>query len=199
MKLDKVHDIQKIYRKVLDLMSRPGKIANISDEVKEVQPIVDIFDATFGLMLMLLDMEVSFHIVSANSEKIAQMISQLTYGKQSDIEQADYVFVLKDVAATQLAEVFKQVKVGELFDPQKSATLIVEAMELTNEKELIFRGPGIKDTNLVNIGLGNDWIGARKDVNIEFPLGVDTIFIDGQANVLCLPRTTQILSVDEVS
>jgi len=77
MKLDKVHDIQKIYRKVLDLMSRPGKIANISDEVKEVQPIVDIFDATFGLMLMLLDMEVSFHIVSANSEKIAQMISQL--------------------------------------------------------------------------------------------------------------------------
>lgn len=199
MTFDKTHDIQAIYRKVLDAMSRPGKVNVLAPEVEKLTLKVDVLPATLGLILMLLDSEVSFHVVSVRSDVISQLISQLTYAKEENIEQADYVFVLKDAPDHTLAETFRNVKIGNLIDPQKSATLIIEVKAVAHESSKTFtmQGPGIKDVSALTIAVDDAWVEARKEVNGEFPFGVDAMFVDEQARIVCLPRTTQIVE-DEV-
>lgn len=63
---------------------------------------------------------------------------------------------------------------------------------ISNDKELILKGPGIKDKNYIKVDISGNWVEKRELKNIEYPLGVDTIIIDKNSNLICLPRTTQI-------
>lgn len=192
MKLDLVHDIQKAYRSVVASMSRPGHITNIIEEANKVDLDIDFYDATFVLMLMLLDAEVSFKIFSRNEEKITKFVSRLTYAKPESVKNASFIFVMKDAEAGGLEEAIEKAYEGDLIDPHKSATIIVEAMNITNDKEIILTGPGIKDENYIKVDLDKNWIEKRRFKNIEYPLGVDIIMVDKRANMICIPRTTKI-------
>lgn len=191
MKIDLVHDIQGIYRKVLNAMARPGIIENVKNEEKKVDLNLESNRSTVLIMLMLLDAEVSFNVVSKNSMDIISTISQITYAKIKPIEEADYIFILKD-SIDKLGEVFKKAKEGTLIDPNLSATIIAEVEDLKEEKELELCGPGIKDKNYIKIGKNYNWVKQREDKNKEYPLGVDSIFLDSEGQVICVPRTTKI-------
>jgi alpha-D-ribose 1-methylphosphonate 5-triphosphate synthase subunit PhnH len=194
MKLDLVHDIQKSYRKVLNCMARPGVIESIKEVSEKVDMNIDFLKSTLVIMFMLLDAEVSFKIISKNERDLTNIVNQLTYAKASDAEAADFVFVLRDAAPEDIELAFRDAKLGDLIDPHKSATIIVEVDEVSNEKALALKGPGIEEINYVKITALGNWIEAREQKNIEYPLGVDTIFIDKGSNILCLPRTTQIFN-----
>lgn len=194
MKLDMVHDIQSVYRKVLNAMSRPGLIENLSEEVKKSDINISCYNSTFLIMLMLLDREVSFNIVSENSNQISSLISQMTYSKIKPVEEADYIFVLEDSCDKCLERVIEVSKIGDLIDPNKSATIIAETEGLNNKEncQLLFKGPGIKEVCEINILGKTQWIEKRREKNEEFPLGIDLIWVDKNDNVLCIPRTTHI-------
>lgn len=192
MKLDLVHDIQGTYRKVLNSMSRPGIIESIEDEAVKVDIDVDFYNSTFLTMLMLLDREVSFNVVSDNSENISRLISQIAYAKVKPIEEADYIFVIKDSCDERLEEICTKAKIGDLVNPNKSATIIAEFDYVDNNGSLEFTGPGIKEVNKVFISGNRSFIKARETKNQEFPLGIDIICLDKNGNVLCIPRTTKI-------
>lgn len=93
--MDLVHDIQSVYRKVLNSMARPGKI-EVLEEQEKVDMEINFNRGTFLIMLMLLDGEVSFNVVSEKSEEVSNLISEITYSKEKPLEEADYVFVLED-------------------------------------------------------------------------------------------------------
>lgn len=192
MKLDLVHDIQGSYRKVLNAMARPGVIESLKVESEKVDININCFKSTFLIMLMLLDGEVSFNVISKDSMDITGIVSQITYAKIKPIEEADYLFVINDISSEVLEDVYRRAKIGDLVDPNKSATIVCEFDKLKYGDELILSGPGIKNVNKISLSGSKEWIAAREEVNDEYPLGVDAIYIDKEGSVLCLPRTTEV-------
>ncbi|NLK94239.1 MAG: phosphonate C-P lyase system protein PhnH [Clostridiales bacterium] len=196
MNIDLVHDIQGVYRKVLNAMARPGCIENVKNEEEKVDLNIRSYKNTVLVMLMLLDAEVSFNVVSDNSIDVISTISQITYAKIKPIEEADYVFVLSD-SIDKLKEAYEKVKEGTLIDPNLSATIIAEVLKISDEKELELSGPGIKEKNYIKISGNYGWVKARENKNKEYPLGVDSIFLDSDGQVICIPRTTKINILEE--
>jgi len=193
MKLDLVHDLQAAYRKTLDSMSRPGLISNIRTQADKVNMEISCFDSTLVLVLMLFDTEVKFKVCSEREAEVAKLINQLTYAKAAEVEKADYILVLNDAKPEDLEKVFRMAYPGDLLDPHKAATIIIEADSVSNDRGLTLTGPGIKKERFINVKTTADrWVDLRVEKNSEYPLGIDLIFTDGDDNILCLPRTTQI-------
>ena len=165
---------------------------NLEDEAIKVDIDIDFYKSTFVIMFMLLDREVSFNVISNNSVDISSLVSQMTYAKVKPIEEADYLFVINDSCDERLEEICSKSKIGNLVNPNKSATIIAEFDEIGNNHSLEFTGPGIKDVNKVCISGNTNWIKSRKIKNEEYPLGIDIICLDKKSNVLCIPRTTNI-------
>lgn len=193
MKLDLVHDIQAAYRKTLDSMSRPGLINNITDQANKVNIKKNCFGSTLVLALILFDTEVKFKVVSEREMEIAKLINQLTYAKATEVENADYILVLKDAKPDDLEMAITLAYPGDLLDPHKAATIIIEADSLSNDRDLTLKGPGIEKVNYIEVKLTGRWVDQRAEKNSEYPLGIDLIFTDRDDNILCLPRATQIV------
>ncbi|MCB5236854.1 phosphonate C-P lyase system protein PhnH [Niallia circulans] len=194
MKLDMVHDLQSVYRKLVHAYSRPGQLANLRKEAAIVRedgneecpaPILLI-------ALTLFDQEVTFKVLSEKAGMITKTINQLTYAKQGEIEEADYILVLQDAEIGALNKAIEKAKSGTLKNPHSSATIIIEVTEITAEPVLELKGPGIKTVEYVQVELAENWVESRQSKNKEFPLGVDLMFVDQQDQLLSVPRTTQI-------
>ncbi|WP_019155344.1 phosphonate C-P lyase system protein PhnH [Robertmurraya massiliosenegalensis] len=195
MKLDMVHDIQTVYRKIVNSMARPGQLADLSKEAdlieeNEAKPF-------FLLAFTLFDQEVTFKVLSKNEAAISKLMNQYTYAKPVEMEEADYIFVLKDAEEAALKEAIEKAKPGTLKNPHDSATIFVETDEITNASTLKLEGPGIQFEEYVHVETKRKWVEYRQMKNQEFPLGVDLMFIDQKHQLLSLPRTTQI-SVNRV-
>lgn len=193
MKLDLVHDIQRAYRKTLDSMSRPGLINNLRDQVDKIDMETSCFDSTLVLVLMLFDTEVKFNVCSKREAEMAKLINQLTYAKATEVENADYILLLNDAQPEDLERVFRTASPGDLRDPHKAATIIIEADSVSNDRDLSLTGPGIEKESYIKVTISDSWVDLRADKNSEYPLGIDLIFTDPKDNILCLPRTIQIL------
>lgn len=192
MSFDAVHDIQHVYRKVVDSMSRPGLISDLSAEAGKADAEWGGLPATWVLALMLLDTEVTFSICSRREQELTRLLNQLTFAARTEPEKADYIFVLHDAEEGDLLKALRGAKVGTLEDPHTSATLIVESGELAGEFELSLKGPGIEAESFVRVPLASGWLEARAEKNAEYPLGIDMLMVDQNNKLLCLPRTTQI-------
>lgn len=193
MEIDMVHDTQAAYRKLLNCMSRPGIIESIEEESSKIHIDIKILNSTLVLMFILLDSEVSFKIVSEYEAEISKFVQQLTYAKPQSVEKADFIFVLKDSEKIMLEEALNYAKVGDLINPHKSATVIIETNKISDEKKFSLKGPGVKDENYIDVELDNIWVEKLHKKNIEFPMGIDIVFTDMNSNLTCLPRTTMVL------
>lgn len=192
MNFDAVHDIQRAYRKVVDSMSRPGLISDLTAEAGKADAQWGGLPVTWVLALMLLDTEVTFCICSQREAELTRLLNQLTFAVRTKPEKADYIFVLHDAKEGELLKALQGAKVGTLADPHASATVIVESGELSEAFELSLKGPGIEDESFVRIPLAPGWLEARAEKNAEYPLGIDMLVVDKNNKLLCLPRTTQI-------
>lgn len=192
MELDLVHDIQRAYRKTLDSMSRPGLINNLRPQADKIDLEIGCFDSTLVLVQMLFDTEVKFKVCSQREAEMAKLINQLTYAKATEVEKADYILVLNDAQPEDLERAFRMAYPGDLRDPHKAATIIIEADSVGNDRDLTLTGPGIEKKSYIKVTTTDSWVDLRADKNSEYPLGIDLIFIDPNDNILCLPRTIQI-------
>lgn len=193
MQLDLVHDMQIVYRKVLNCMARPGLIENIDLEAKKINTEHDLFKATLIMMYLLLDTETSYKIVTNKEEAITRIVNQHTYARAQNVEEADYLFILGDSSPFELENAISKSKIGDLVDPHKSATILIEVERIKQRGNLTLIGPGIEKENYAEIQVVGDWMHERKKKNIEYPLGIDMVFIDQNSNIMCLPRTTQVI------
>ena len=192
MELDLVHDIQAAYRKTIDSMSRPGLISNISSQAEKLALKIGCFDATLLLVFMFFDIEIKFKVCSEREQEIAQMINQLTYAKTAELESADFILVLHDAQPGEMERALQAAWPGDLLNPHKGATIILEADSMTNDGDLVLTGPGIEKENWIKVQTSESWVDIRAEKNCEYPLGIDLIITDRYDNLLCLPRTTQI-------
>jgi len=192
MAIDQVHDLQDVYRKLLHSMSRPGTISSIQSTAAQADNTLPCYDATLLCAMTLLDAEVTFHILSDDQQAIIEKISEYTLAKYAPVAEADYIFVLQGTIESAIASAMEECKNGSLIDPQHSSTWVIESSLLANMGGVTLSGPGIKLNAQLEVGYTSLLWDARKERVKEYPLGIDIIFTDDEAQLVCVPRTTSV-------
>lgn len=201
MRIDMVHDMQRLNRIVVDAMAKPGTIGQLADIAGKLADIADKLGrdrpcsgSAVALALLLLDAEVGFHVCSARQAEMTEWLRRFTYAKASTAAEADYIWIAADAGGRDREETLRLAKRGTLENPHLSATIIMEAHSLYEGKELELSGPGIAGTRAIRVDLEGDWARIREERNREYPLGIDLMLLDVQREQLVgLPRTTQML------
>ena len=183
---------QRAFRRLLQAMSRPGKVY-----VLPPMPAAgsEPWSAMLLLLDSLLDQEVSFTVIGGNgSGELQLLIAGRTRCRATDIRQADFLVVAYGDSAGEIL----RAKRGTLQYPDRSATVVfgVQSLLFTEDRQstIALTGPGIREEVLLGPikGLGPHEMEHLRELNSEFPLGVDVVFIDAVGRVLCIPRSTNI-------
>jgi alpha-D-ribose 1-methylphosphonate 5-triphosphate synthase subunit PhnH len=198
MKFDPVHDSQSIFRSLLSAHAFPGTLRDISTETERIDPGIGVDPRLAALALALIDGEVSFSWLGDGAA--AETVAKLCSSEPRSAREADFVFAASGIAS--LLEALRAAKEGDLVDPQRGATIIaladrlVAGSELVAGGELEARGPGIADSARFAVEFKDaspdEWIAERARRNVEFPLGVDLIFVDRDGGLMAFPRSTKL-------
>lgn len=170
-----------MFRVILQAMSRPGKVFSLPDYPERTTVSVE-------LLSCLLDNEVGFAVIGDKDLEI--VINRYTSSRPAPPENADYIIVCNGTTGGKLAG-FKR---GSLEYPDTGATILYLVEELSDTSGGIeLSGPGIRDIASLRItGFNLNELRLLKQVNGEFPLGLDVIFLDRSGHIACIPRSSQI-------
>jgi alpha-D-ribose 1-methylphosphonate 5-triphosphate synthase subunit PhnH len=150
-------------------------------------------DKQGGLMIVLetiLDPQVSFCLLEEDRE-LEERVQFQTGAMLASPEQADFLIAPAGCSHGKLSHA----KRGRLEFPNEGATIVyvVETLSEDAEDGVELTGPGIKDKVRINIeGLSADEFKELKSVNREFPLGVDSIYLDRSGRITSIPRSSNI-------
>lgn len=186
-----VDSTQQAYRKVLEALSFPGKVNSVDKCPNDLSPLIS---QTGLICLTLLDSEVTFH-VAEETQLITETIHAYTGCHSTNASNADFIVLPLLTSNEEIIKKLNEAKIGDLVKPHKSATIILEIESLTSGYKYSLIGPGIKFTNQLNCTISPEILEKRKEINTEYPLGIDLILVDQQGYVVGLPRTTQIMEV----
>lgn len=174
---------QKTFRTLLQAMSHPGRVYSLSQELES------------GLLLViqtLLDHEVAFNIFGHQREELEYRIIRATGCRTANIEDADFVIIPSGGSDGAILHA----KRGSLEYPDTGATVIYSINSLSSRDNgglrITLKGPGINGEITSFIGdIKKDEFHYLKEINSEYPLGVDSIFIDAENRLMCIPRSTK--------
>lgn len=174
---------QQAFRILLQALSHPGEIYPLSP-----------LDPGEGLPLMLqtlLDHEVSFAVIGPESDAITALVRDLTGSRLSAASAADFIIVTRGRSQGGILGA----KRGTLEYPDQGATIIYLVESLGREGQtglwVKLQGPGVnRETRAMIAGLAVDEILDLQKINQEFPLGVDSFFLDRAGRVMGLPRSS---------
>jgi alpha-D-ribose 1-methylphosphonate 5-triphosphate synthase subunit PhnH len=175
--------LQQNFRTLLRAMSHPGKVYRLDDA--EVDPLMTVIRT-------LVDQEVSFCVCDDDTH-LTQLIHERTRSPLADIGAADFLIVPHGGS---FGGVYKA-KRGTPEYPDQGATLIYQVEALSGEgsgkSSVVMSGSGIEsEIRPVVEGIVPGEFVDLADVNAEFPLGVDCIFVDSGYRVMCIPRSTRL-------
>lgn len=169
-----------VFRMILGAMSHPGSVF----------PVPELEDETESLPLLLgclMDAETGFSVIG--DQVLAARLGKITGARPLPVDQAD--FIIAPRGATQgLMPLFKR---GTLEYPDLGATVIYRVETLGyGELTVTCEGPGVDgETELEIGGMDRDEFMQLRDVNLEFPLGVDVILLDRAGRIAAMPRSTR--------
>ena len=190
---DEVYDAQENFRLLLDSMARPGKINVLPD--MDILPPTGINKSSTLIALSLLNADASFISIATNNQEITTYLALNTGATVASINTADYIFLNGDQAPA----LIDGAKHGNLSYPEESSTLIIDVNKISispilNAVQLILKGPGIETETVVYIdGINPHLLQAIKELNLEFPLGIDLMLTDKQNNLICIPRSNRFV------
>jgi len=180
-----VHDCQRLFRLILYAVANPGVWVDYLD-------IVGKFEKNgllMPLLLTLCDTEAGYWLRDCPAS-LTQEVAMLCGATEKPLEDAGFIFVTNADAPH---DVLRQARPGSFFDPHDSATVFVllPHCDATIEQEI--SGPGVPPDGRV-IELPRDalpWLRARREMALEYPLGVDLVLVHPEGRLLGLPRTTK--------
>jgi alpha-D-ribose 1-methylphosphonate 5-triphosphate synthase subunit PhnH len=183
--MEKLYLTQSIYRNLLDVMSKPGTVCTLDDTFTAHWPT-----GMLAIAATLIDHEVDFCVLEDG--QLAQNISDITQGGTTDIQEADFILVPGGDSRGRIREA----KTGLPEFPDQGATIIYQAETLSADGDgsIQLQGPGIKETSTPSItGVPMEELSSLSEINCQYPLGVDVIFIDSKNQVMAIPRSVQVL------
>ncbi len=168
---------QNTFSVLLQAMSHPGRIYSNS-------PLLYV-------LRTLLDQEVGFCAIGTEKEYLETNVAELTGCPITEVSKADFIIV---PGWESKGEILKA-KRGTLEYPDTGATVIyaVESLrDRDNGKTIaLLTGPGIRNEVALS-GLGRGELSHIREINSEFPLGIDCIFADSENRIMCIPRSTKL-------
>jgi len=168
------------FRVILQGMSHPGKVYPLPDLPGAGSAVIEILDC-------LMDNEVSFAVIGDND--METVIARHTDCRPVSAEDADYIVARNGTTRGKLVN-FKR---GSLEYPDTGATVLYLVEALSEDAGVILSGPGVNGTVCLRIaGLDLSELQLLNQVNSEFPLGVDAIFLDQGGKIACIPRSSRI-------
>ena len=179
-------DNHTCFRLLLQAMSRPGKIFQMPDVVGTtfMASLLRLLDSIF-------DQQTSCHLINDNLE-LENKIKKRTGAYFTNAQSADFILALTGSSQRKTLVA----KRGQNDFPNDGATILfgVERLEEGTENTGIkLTGPGIKEAIYPQIeGWSDDELKQLQTVNVEFPLGVDSIFLDQSSRLMCIPRSTRL-------
>lgn len=188
---------QKTFRTLLQAMSHPGRIYEFAHESVIGSRETEL-QGLFSVLLTLLDHEVAF-AVKGCGEEFEQKITRVTGSMPASLKKADFIIVPSGDSEGEIL----MARRGALEYPDAGATVIYLVKSLSDcngafdkdngAQAVVLKGPGIYNEIAAAIGgLNRQELFYLKEINSEYPLGVDSIFIDGSCRVMCIPRSTRI-------
>jgi alpha-D-ribose 1-methylphosphonate 5-triphosphate synthase subunit PhnH len=186
---DPVFDCQRAFRKLLDAISRPGRVFSIRDAVEKLdRPRAELYAAA----LTLLDNRCRFFV--HQDEALSQALWEMTYAVPAPADQADYLFVPQDsdMEAARMG-LLPRAKAGTLAEPHKSASFFVSVPALTGGRPMILSGPGIDGRKRLEVPEEvRLWAEARSGLPAEPPCGIELYFLTPAGDLLCIPRKVKL-------
>jgi alpha-D-ribose 1-methylphosphonate 5-triphosphate synthase subunit PhnH len=181
-----IHHDHATFRIILQAMSHPGTTCQL--------PIPESMSDEHAMLIRMLgclmDNEVTFSIIGNVNSNLAAALSLHTGSAQADIEVSDFIIATRGTTIGQLS----RIKRGTLEYPDKGATLVYLADEIAEEGGTAeLSGPGINGiARPMFTGLAASELAGLREVNAEYPLGVDAIVLDTFGRIACIPRSTRI-------
>ncbi len=182
---------QKNFRVLLGALGRPGLAVRL--ETNEAPwPLA----AALAVGTCLLDHEVSLCVVGSNrGPTLFSALTAATGVRADTLEQADFVFV----ADGRDRRSARRAKHGSPEAPQDGATLVycLDGAPANSADRLRIRlsGPGIAATDGIAPelpGIALETFQQLLEVNADYPLGVDALFVRPDGQLMGLPRSTRI-------
>lgn len=184
---------QKTFRVLLQAMSHPGRVYQLEQKSEVGSQIADKYNNLFSVLQTLLDHEVGFCVIGKENEYLSSNISELTGCPVKNISDADFIIVSDGESN---GEILKA-KRGSLEYPDTGATVIYSIHSVSARDDgrlkITLKGSGINGeiSPFLN-GVSKKEFHYLKEINSEYPLGIDSIFIDSANRIMCIPRSTRI-------
>lgn len=186
---DPVLDAQACFRKILDAMSRPGRVVNL-----DVTSAPELFNlASAGLALTLLDFDTPvFLSQSLRSDAVTSWLRfHCTAQITSDPKAASFAFLASGDEWPALDH-FNQ---GDAKYPDLSTSLVILLPSLDDSAGVSLEGPGIKTAEIIKpAGLPASFWDDRAENVADFQLGVDC-YLTAENRLIGLPRTTRTTQI----
>ena len=183
---DPVRDAQACFRVVLDAMAHPGRIVRLPDALPDRLPLGM---AAASVALSLCDIDTPIWLDAASAGAAGYLAFHCGTPLAETPADARFAFVA-DADALPPLDSFA---LGTDEYPERSATLVIEVSNLTNDDGMTLRGPGILgETRLGVAGLPDRFWAERAALAELFPRGLDVLFACGDA-LAAVPRSAQIV------
>jgi len=184
---DPTLDSQRIFRSVLEAISRPGRIVDVPSTI---QPPAPLHPATAAVCLTLLDFDTPLWLDDAAARP--EVIEWLKFHCSMPLvtEPAAAQFAL--IADVERMPALGAFNAGTAEHPERSATVIVQVWALIGGAGQRLRGPGIADEVRLDVaGVPAPFWAWVSDNHALFPRGVDLFMSAGQV-IAALPRATRV-------
>jgi len=184
---------QQIFRLLLDAMARPGKVIRLLR--LPYLPPAGFNPYAMGVAVTLLDPETTFAVLPKN-EEVSDYLRQNTGSPAQNPINAGYVFIDGQGDISDIDTLNR----GSLLRPETGATVIILIDQISQHQfrgsiPITLAGPGIPGKREFFVsGLHPANLPRLVQLNREFPLGVDIIFLDSEGYLTCIPRSTSWLS-----
>lgn len=186
---DFVHDGQKVFRELLSAMANPGQIRNIHDQSGKFE---GEYAPLLALGCTLLDNEEKMYV--EKNPRLSSELHSLTLCREADLDKADYIFLSSEMNYGSMEQILKNIRHGTYADPQESATVILLCSQIAGDEEMTLTGPGVDGELTINVySYVKKVIRILNGLKIEYPLGVDLVFADGEGNLLGIPRLIKVM------
>lgn len=183
---DPVAQAQRVFRAVMDAMSRPGSLHDV--DAPEGKPD-ELWPASAAIGLALLDHDTSAWLPATCLGARDWLRFHTGCRLAHRVEDADFVFV----PLGQECPDFTVLRLGTDEEPHRSATVVLDVALLDGGHEgWRLSGPGIRaEARLRADGLSPDAVRARNAAAALFPRGVDLVLAQG-SRMAAIPRTTRM-------
>jgi alpha-D-ribose 1-methylphosphonate 5-triphosphate synthase subunit PhnH len=192
---DATRSAQKVFRVVLDAMSRPGTVLALPDAALDgvIAPsgLRRLGTGTTAILLTLLDAETNVRLCASLASADAVSYLRFHTGVRSawmDEFAAFTVAHADDVGET----LWQRLDLGSDEVPQRGATLVVQVDGFDQGPALAMQGPGVQSVNHLRVrSLSLAFWQWRIELQRLMPRGIDLILVCGD-RVAAIPRSTRI-------